>query len=304
MKWNNFTYLLKQGLRAIWKNKLMSFASFCIMLVSLVLLSTSVILILNMNTVLDGIEDLNEITVYMAEDISDEQITSTQKIIESTANVESVEYRSKEQILAAYKENLPDEDLWIFDRLMGNPMPETFIVRIKDLEAMDATVTALTKIDKVEEAVAPYDFATFLIELRQTLTIIFGAMLIVLVIVTLVIVSNATRTSVYARRKEINIMKYVGATNGFIKIPFFVEGMTIGIVAGVCAWALTKGIFSAISGLFSEGYSLWNVFQNIGLLNAVNFSQYNWLVLAGSCLAGALLGALGTVFSTGKHLRV
>ena len=127
------------------------------------------------------------------------------------------------------------------------------------------------------------------------------AVLIALVVVSVVIVSNAIRTSVFARRNEINIMKYVGATNGFIKAPFFVEGMFIGILAGAAAWGLTWLVYDSVFSLFSEDMTLWQMF---GFFDLIPFNDIMWTVLAVNCVAGALLGAVGTVISTGKHLKV
>ena len=122
-----------------------------------------------------------------------------------------------------------------------------------------------------------------------------------MILVCLVIVYNSARTSVFARRKEINIMKYVGATNSFIKLPFFIEGVTIGILAGVVSWGLTKFAYEALMSVFSNDLTIWSM---LGLMNIINFSDVIWIVLGLNCLAGAVLGAAGTLLSMGKHLKV
>ena len=128
-----------------------------------------------------------------------------------------------------------------------------------------------------------------------------SAVLIALVVVSVVIVSKSIRTIVFARRKEISIMRYVGATSGFIKAPFFVEGMFIGILSGAAAWGLTWLIYDSVYALFSADLTVWQMFGFYGL---TPFSDIMWYVLAVNCAVGALLGAVGTVFSTGKYLKV
>ena len=131
---------------------------------------------------------------------------------------------------------------------------------------------------------------------------IASAVLLVLVIVSVVIVSNTIRASVFSRRNEISIMKYVGATNGFIKAPFFVEGMFIGAVAGIAAWGLTWVFYNSVFSMFSgNDITLWQMF---GFFDLIAFDDIKWLVLLINCVAGAFLGAVGTVISTGKYLSV
>ncbi len=189
----------------------------------------------------------------------------------------------------------------VLNALKENPMPDTFRVTIKDISQIDEAKRTFEAVDGVSEVSAPYDFASVLVSLRTTLGIIGGAMLIALVIVCIVIVYNASRTSVFARRKEIGIMKSVGATNAFIKFPFFIEGMFIGVIAGGVAWLLTKVSYEALISFFAEDLTIWKV---LGLSNIIPFSEIMWYLLAFNCLAGALLSAIGTVFSMGKHLKV
>ncbi|MDE6031141.1 MAG: ABC transporter permease, partial [Oscillospiraceae bacterium] len=159
----------------------------------------------------------------------------------------------------------------------------------------------ISSIESVELVQAPYDFAEALVDIRNTLSVILAAVLATLVTISVIIVSNTIRTSVFARRNEITIMKYVGATNGFIKTPFFVEGMFIGILAGAAAWGLTWSIYSSIYALFDSNLTVWRMF---GMYDLIPFDSINWIVLVVNCAAGALLGAVGTTISTGKYLKV
>ena len=294
MRTSNVTYLVKKGISSIWKNFLMSFASFCI------LVSCAVLLMMNVNKIMSNIEDTNEITIYLKEDISDKQVEHIKSVLEKNQDITDVKYYSKEQALDDFRDNMAEYSE-LLDYLDKNPMPETFLVRVKDLSKIRHVVNAVNDIEGVEQTKAPYDFASVLVQIRNTFTLIGGAVLVALVVVSIVIVSNSIRTSVFARRNEISIMRYVGATSGFIKAPFFVEGMFIGILAGAAAWGLTWLIYDSVFALFSADLTVWQMFGFYGL---TPFEDIMWYVLAVNCAAGALLGAVGTVFSTGKYLKV
>ena len=300
MRTSNVTYLVKKGISSIWKNFLMSFASFCILMVSLLLVSCAVLLMMNVNKIMSNIEDTNEITIYLKEDISDKQVEHIKSVLEKNQDITDVKYYSKEQALDDFRDNMAEYSE-LLDYLDKNPMPGTFLVRVKDLSKIRHVVNTVNDIEGVEQTKAPYDFASVLVQIRNTFTLIGGAVLIALVVVSIVIVSNSIRTSVFARRNEISIMRYVGATSGFIKAPFFVEGMFIGILAGAAAWGLTWLIYDSVFALFSADLTVWQMFGFYGL---TPFGDIMWYVLAVNCAAGALLGAVGTVFSTGKYLKV
>ena len=300
MRTSNVTYLVKKGISSIWKNFLMSFASFCILMVSLLLVSCAVLLMMNVNKIMSNIEDTNEITIYLKEDISDKQVEHIKSVLEKNQDITDVKYYSKEQALDDFRDNMAEYSE-LLDYLDKNPMPETFLVRVKDLSKIRHVVNTVNDIEGVEQTKAPYDFASVLVQIRNTFTLIGGAVLVALVVVSIVIVSNSIRTSVFVRRNEISIMRYVGATSGFIKAPFFVEGMFIGILAGAAAWGLTWLIYDSVFALFSADLTVWQMFGFYGL---TPFGDIMWYVLAVNCAAGALLGAVGTVFSTGKYLKV
>lgn len=300
MRTSNVTYLVKKGISSVWKNFLMSFASFSILMVSLLLVSCAMLLMMNVSKIMSNIEDTNEITIYLEENVTDKQVEHIKSVLEKNDDLTDVQYYSKEQALEDFRNDMAEYSE-LLDYLDENPMPESFLVRVKDLSKIRSVVNTINQIDGVEQTKAPYDFASVLIHIRNTFSIIGGAVLIALVVVSIVIVSNTIRTSVFARRNEINIMRYVGATSGFIKTPFFVEGMFIGIIAGAAAWGLTWLVYDSVFSLFSADLTLWQMFGFYGL---TPFEDIMWLVLAVNCTAGALLGAVGTVISTGKHIKV
>lgn len=300
MRTSNATYLVKKGISSVWKNFLMSFASFSILMVSLLLVSCALLMMMNVNRIMSNIEDTNEITIYLRENVTDKQVEHIKSVLDKNSDLTDVRYYSKEEALADFRNDMAEYSE-LLDYLDENPMPETFLVRVKELSDIRRVVSSISGLEGVEQVKAPYDFASVLLHIRNTFSIIGGAVLIALVAVSIVIVSNSIRTSVYARRNEINIMRYVGATSGFIKTPFFVEGMFIGILAGAASWGLCWLVYDAVFSLFATDLTLWQMF---GFYGFTPFRDIMWIVLAANCAAGALLGAVGTVISTGRHIKV
>ncbi len=299
MRGSNFSYLMKQGVVSVWRNRMMSFASFCIIMVSLLLISLSLLVAADINIVIESAEEKNEVLVYVS-DADQARLDSVESAIKTQSYVGEVVFYSKEEAWEDQKAKM-EEYSELFDALTENPMPDTFRVTLSDISKMDEARAAFEAIEGVESVSAPYDFASVLVSLRTTLAIIGGAVLIALIVVCIVIVYNSTRTSVFVRRKEIGIMKSVGATNFFIKFPFFIEGMFIGIISGAVAWLLTKLAYESLVSFFAGDLTIWEV---LGLVNVIQFNDIMWIALGFNCLAGAFLGAFGTILSMGKHLKV
>lgn len=299
MRTSNFTYLINKGISSVWKNFIMSFASFCILMVSLIEISCSVLLMLNVNIVMGNIEDTNEITIYVSENATEAQVEHIRQALEKNTDLTDVKYYSKEAALADFREDMADY-AELLDYLDDNPMPETFLVRVTDISKIRYVVNVISSIEGVEQIKAPYDFAGALVNIRNTISIILVVMLTILIIVSVVIVCNSIRTSVFSRRAEIDIMKYVGATKGFIRLPFFVEGMFIGLMSGAVAWGVTWIIYDSVFQLFSSDLTVWQMFGFYGL---IPFEDIRWIVLGGNLIAGSLLGALGTLIIMSRHLK-
>ena len=300
MRTSNVSYLIKKGISSVWKNFIMSFASFSILLVSLLQVSMTVLIMMNLNIIMGNIEDTNEITVFIEDGVSEAQVNKIHNTLNNNDNLTDVRFIPKEEGLENFKENM-GEYSELLSYLDENPVPDTFLVRVKDLKNIKLAVTAISSIDGVELVKTSDDFAGALINIRNTFTVIIIAVLATLIIVSVVVVSNTIRTSVFSRRNEISIMKYVGATNTFIKLPFFVEGTFIGILSGAAAWGLTWFIYDSVFALFTDNLSLWEMF---GFFNLIPFNSISPFVLIINCVTGAVLGAVGTVFSTGKYLKV
>ncbi len=301
MKISSINYLAKQGVRSIWTNRMMSFASFCIMLVSLLMVGISVLASINLNRIIGGIEDKSEVVVQITDNIPESDITALGEKLQALPNVNTVEFYSKESAWENMIKDMTDEEKELFQYADDNPLPNTYRITVVDIQKMTETTTQIETFENVESTKSPTAFADVLISIRRILTVVSGAIVLALIIVCLIIISNTTRASVFARRKEINIMKYVGATNAFIRIPFFIEGMIVGILAAAGALVLTKFAYEGVYNIFNDDFKLWNI---LGVKNLYSFKEMFWHVTIAYAVAGALIGALGTSISTGKHLKV
>ncbi len=303
MKISSVKYLLGEGIRNVWTNRVMSLASFCVMMVSLLLVGFSVLFTANVNRVISGIESKNEMIVFLTDGATADEISTLQTAIGKLDNVASIELYSKEQAFDDMKAQYENADE-LFAYIDESPLPDAYKLKITDVSQMNTTINNIKSndtFDIIYKINSPNDFADLLMGIKSTLAAISSVVIVALAAVSFVIISNASRASVFARRKEISIMKYVGATNAFIKIPFFIEGMVMGILAGIVAGFVTWFGYTSLIDLLSKEMTLWQAF---GVKEFIPFSAVVVKVFAYYILAGGLLGAVGSAISTQKHLKV
>ena len=299
MKLSSFRYLVKQGFDNVWKNRVMAFASFCVLLVSLLLVGISVLFYININAIIGGIEDKNEAVIFLLDDTSDERIAEIGETLKQMDNVSSVTLYTGEEALENLKTNMQDYTE-VFDSYEDEQiLPDAYRIRVADITKMDDTVKAVRQIADVDSVSSPDSFVELLTEARRIVTIVASAIIIALLIVSVVIISNTTRASVFSRRREISIMQSVGATKGFIRFPFFIEGMITGFLAGCCATLMTWFSYDSLVDLLGR----FDVLSTIGLGNVIPYSKIGTLVTLAYVVAGSLIGAIGSVLSTRVHLK-
>ena len=303
MKLSGVKYLANQGVENIWKNKMMAFATFCVLLISLLLVGMAGLFYVNVNSMIQGLGSQNEVVVLMQLGTTDEQNTAAQEAIAAIENVDTIDFISKEEALDRQRTNLPSAQR-IFNDYIGDDasfMPDGFSVTVKNNDQIAGTTAKIAAIDGVQSANASPQISEFLRELRRVVSLIAGAVIIALAVVSMIIISNTTKASVFARREEIQIMKYVGATNAFIRMPFFVEGMVTGFVAGVGSFFITWAVYRSIYNVLINQSMLMNTF---GAGSLIPFNKIRIIVLIAYIVVGAFIGALGSVISTRKHIDV
>ena len=299
MKLSSFNYLVRQGFDNVWKNRVMAFASFCVLLVSLLLVGISVLFYININAIIGGIEQKNEIIVYMLDGTDDTRIAEIGEELRNIPNVNMANLYTREEAFADVKNKMSSASE-VFDSLgADNPLPDSYRVRVSVLAEMDDVVSSANAISGVEYVSSPDTFVSLLTALRKVVTFVATAIIIAMLIVSMVIISNTTRASVFARRREISIMQSVGATNSFIRFPFFIEGMINGFMAGTFATLITWFSYDTLVNMLSN----FNVLNTIGLGSIIPYDSIAIIVTLAYVLSGALIGAFGSVLSTRVHLK-
>lgn len=308
MRLRSVSYLINEGVENVWRNKIMAFASFCVLLISILLVGFAYLFTININGIIGDIESRNELAIYFSDTALNADYTLAEQFLTlqmQEGNVKEFTYYPKEQAFEDMKQQLAangenDVDLLFAQIENDNPLPNAYRVKVKDVALLDETVASLSTLPGISKINSPSTFANVLTQLKKITTYITIGVIAALLLVSFVIIYNSTRVSVYARRKEISIMKYVGATNSFIRLPFFIEGLIIGIFAGFCAAAITWFTYDYIIETITSGKELTMIIQN-GLTPFENIAYPIAIVYV---LAGGIIGSLGTVISMRKHLDV
>ncbi len=279
----------------------MSFASLCILTVSLLLVGFAVLFVENINLFVGNIEDKNEVILFLEDDISDEQIDEMGNRLKAMSNIGSVTFYSKEeafQDMKAGMENAEELFEYIGD---DSPLPDSYRLRVNDISKMSTTLMQINELDGIYSVKAPTDFVSVLTGVRSLIYILSLVLITALIVVCLIIISNTTRASVDFRKREIAIMKYVGATNTFIKIPFFIEGLLMGVFAGIIATIITWLGYDALVDVLMSDTTLWGA---LGISGFIPFSSVAVRTVLSYIFAGAFIGSIGTVISTRKYVKV
>ena len=239
MRYNVITYLLGEGIRNVFKNKKSTSASIIIMSLTMLIFGVFFVITQNINSIMKQIESEQGIEVFLY-DISEDQTKALEDYIRNIDGINTVEYKSKEDALNQLKSQFKDREDLLSGYDENNIFPASYVVTLTDLTKNNEVKQKIDEYDKdkpdtekvIKKITSSDETITTLINLANGIRIITGVILVILIIISIFIISNTIKLTVHARRKEISIMKYVGATNSFIRWPFIVEGIIIGIISG------------------------------------------------------------------------
>ena len=238
MRYNVLTYLIGEGFRNVFKNKKSSSASIIIMALTMLIFGVFFVITQNINGIMQQIENEQGIQVFLY-DISEDQTKAVEDYIKNIDGVNTVEYKSKEDALNQLKSQFKDREDLLSGYDENNIFPASYVVTLTDLTKSKEVQQKIDDYDKdkpdseqvIKNITSKDETVTTLVNLANGVRIITGVILVILIIISIFIISNTIKLTVHARRKEISIMKYVGATNSFIRWPFIVEGIIIGIIS-------------------------------------------------------------------------
>jgi cell division transport system permease protein len=296
MKIRTTKYIIKDGIINAYRNKLMSLASIIIVTASLLVFGIFLIISVNLKFKIDNmLENQLQIEVYCDSNLDETQVKDIEANIKMNSFVSDVRRVTKEEALERCKELL--EDGSILEGYDGSFLPESFIIKVKDAEHIKSVVETFRGIKGVESIGFLEGNVNELSKISYWARVISMLLLAILLSVSVFIISNTIKLTVFARRREINIMKYIGATDWFIRLPFIVEGIIIGFVGAVLSFIITYYCYNTIEGQLSKGI----------LGESLNFVDINSIVIyvIGSySIIGTLVGGIGSGISIRKYLHV
>lgn len=287
-----FSYLVKEGFRNVHANRIMSIASICVLVSCLVMTGAAALFSLNVRQIVDEVEKTNETSVYIVKDRSEIEVKQIGKKIENIPNVATVTFVSKHTAVEQFRSSLGDQ---LFDRIKDrDPLNDAYRVSFVDLNKYEETVEQIKALDGVLSVTDRRDFARKLTKLSNLINIICVCVVGALIIISLFIIANTIRTTMYSRRFEIGIMKSVGATNMFVRMPFLIEGMVIGFISAAIATGVLALLYRAAIGMI----------ERAGLdIAVIPFTQMLLPLVLCFIAVGVLVGFFGSFISIRKYLK-
>ena len=295
MKFNNIGYLLKEGLRHIFTHGFMSFAAVCVTVACLLIVGSFAILAYNLDIMVEDLNKTSEILVYVDSSLSDAEAKSIGTKINMLDNVLQATFVSREEALQKFVADHQNDSA--FSGVQAQDLRHRFVVTLEDNSRMEETDGQLKQIPGVANTSAAYELAEGFSTVQDVLHIVSYAVIAVLLVVSLLIISNTVKLAMYDRRDEIAIMKMVGATNGFIRLPFVVEGFTLGMLGATLAFGLEWVMYDALVARIAEADSL-------KLFNFVPFQELLIPMVVTFAAAGMFVGIVGSWSSIRRFMDV
>ncbi len=295
MKIRTSEYFVREVIISMIRNRWMTFASIGTVAVSLFILGMFLMIVLNMTRLASELESQVQIAVYLNDALTEEGRAEVEQMMRDMNGIAKIEYIPREQAKKRLEERLGDQK-YILEALGdSNPLPNSYDVTVKKPEQVQSTAEAIADLYGVDEAKYGQDVASHLFDMTRLLRLFGFILMILLTGATIFIISNTIRLTVFARRKEIAIMKYVGATDWFIRIPFILEGMALGFIGGGFAAISLRSFYSA---MVAKIYSTLTFFP---LMPQYPFVNYLTVALI---ISGMIIGTIGSTISLKRFLEV
>ncbi|MBR3752595.1 MAG: permease-like cell division protein FtsX [Ruminiclostridium sp.] len=292
---NQIWYHIKEGFRSIFTHGLMSFASVCMIVACLLIMGSFSLVAVNINEMLGQLEDENEFLAYVDDSLDSGQSLSLQAKLASIPNVASATYISKEEALKSFQEEQGNNAL--FQDIPADSLRDRYSIHVEDIELMEQTVAEVEAVTGIAETRAALEIAEGFVMLRNVASAIAIILIVMLVLISVFIIANTIKLATFSRREEIAIMKMCGATNWFIRWPFLVEGLLLGLMGGLVAYVSQWGVYSLIGKAMAESGIL-------EIINMIPFNQLAGIVLPVFVAVSLVIGGGGSAFAIRKFLQV
>ncbi|AEF16568.1 protein of unknown function DUF214 [Thermoanaerobacterium xylanolyticum LX-11] len=295
MKLNTAAYYIREGLTNVKRNRAMTVASITSVTAALLILGLFLIIILNVDSMASQVESQLELKAFINDNYDAAEVAKVGEEIKAISGVKSITFESKKDALNNFKKQLGDKSYLVNGLENDNPMPQSFIVKVTDANMMKQVSEKIKKIDGVTQVSYGQDVVDKLLGIIKIIRIVGLFVILILFIISVVIISNTIKLGVFARRREINIMKYIGATDWFIRWPFLVEGIVLGLVGSVLAIAILGFIYGYASDLVNNKLIIFTLLP-AGVV--IRQSLVYFLAM------GSLIGAIGSGISIKRFLNV
>lgn len=299
VRYNGFTYLISEGFSNVFKNKKGTMISLITMICAMFMFGAAFAIGQNVNYVMEQVQASQGIEVFIVNEATDEQTNTLEAEIKKIDGVSTVTYKSKEQALESAKESFkeyPDAIAGYTDEYI---FPASFIVMLTDLSKAEGVESTISTLENVKNIRSSNDTMNTLFKISNGIRIAIIVVFAGLLVIAMTIISNTIKLTVHARRKEINIMKYVGATNSFIRGPFLVEGIIIGFVAACITIALITIAYDyVVTGIESS-----DILQTMNI-TLLHYSEILRMISVVYVVLGVGIGMFGSAFSMKKYLEV
>ena len=295
MRINNFFYLIKEGIKGIFKHGFMSFAAVCVTVACLLIVGSFSILMYNVNIMVEDLNQTNEVLAYVDGSLTEAEAKSIGTKINLINNVLQADFISREEALDRFVKDHQEDDA--FSGVEATDLRHRFRVILEDNTYIEETAAKIESLDGVMKVRAEYELAEGFSTIQQVLQLASYAIIAVLLAVSLLIISNTVKLAMYDRKDEIAIMKMVGATNGFIRLPFVVEGFTLGMVGAALAFGMEWGLYDALVQEIA-------LVDSLKLFTFVPFQELLIPMIATFAFAGLFVGVVGSWTSIRKFMNV
>ena len=295
MKIRTFIYFIKEAIKSMRRNGLMSLASISTVALSLFILGVFACGVVNLNNLASHLESQVQISIYLKDNLTTPQVMELGKKLKALPDLKEIEFVTKDEAMKRFKERLGEQQQLV-DSLDGhNPLPTSYVLTFNTPDQVKSTAELVSKYHEVESAHYGQDVIEQIFEVTKIIRI--GGIILIgfLAGATLFIISNTIRLTVFARRKEIGIMKYVGATNGFIRWPFLLEGMFLGAIGGIIAGLATWQFYQYVTA---------QVVANFAFMPFVPLIPFIYQLSGGLVGVGIIVGAIGSTISLKQYMKV
>lgn len=291
---NRLGYLFGEGFRGIFKHGFMSFATVAIIMACLIIMGSMTLVSLNIDALIDELENQNEVVAFIDEDLTDEAAQSIGATLSGLNNIASAKYVSRQDAMQNFMGNY---DSGLMEGIDSGVFRNRFVLQLVDIALMAQTKADLENLPGIAKVNAHLDYAESFVKVRNIVTVVSFVLIGILFLISLFIMNNTIKLATFSRKEEISIMRMVGASNAFIRLPFIIEGLILGVTGSLLAFVAQWGIYDSLCAKLSESFAQ-------GYMNFVRFGSVSIYMLSLFLILGVAIGALGGVNAIRNYLKV